>query len=272
MNKNAIIVWNGPTGSGKTYGAIGDCLELSKIMKTNFSIADNVDFRFDKMLEKMSLPQNQKPGTCFVFEEIGVTGGGGSSREWQSKVNRFFFSFLQTARHRNQVLMFTTPYFSFLDAGSRKLVHIQMTSDKIDFGKKVSQWKPNLLQTNQKTGKIYFKYPRVRRGGGKYKYRRHHVRMLPVETVLEYEKLKTEFTTALYKQARDIDKPKGEKCRLDKDLALAMVNNGIPMAKVATHFGVTNQAVKKMCERSDEKVQNLANSPFSIENGHFRPI
>jgi len=269
-NKNAIIVWNGPTGSGKTYGAIGECFCLSQTLGTHFCIKDNVDFRFDKMLEKMNLPQNQKPGTCFVFEEMGVTGGGGSSREWQSKVNRFFFSFLQTARHRNQILMFTCPHFSFLDSGARKLVHMQMSSKRIDFQRKLSIWTPYHLQTNQKTGKIYFKYLRYKTSSGSGKYKIHRVAMLPKPVVDEYELLKTEFTDSLYKQARELEKPKAEKGRLDKEMALAMVNTGVSLAKIATHFGVTTEAVRKMVQRTEKVGQKSHNEPFSLENGRFQ--
>jgi hypothetical protein len=269
-NKNAIVVWNGPTGCGKTYGAIGDCYELARLLGTNFSVKANVDFRFDKMLEKMALPENQKPGTCFVFEEIGVTGGGGSSREWQSKVNRFFFSFLQTARHRNQVLMFTCPHFSFLEKGSRTLVHLQMTSDRIDFKKKLSYWHPYYLQTNQKTGKTYFKYLRVKTDGVSCKYKTHTVVLLPQEVIEEYEKLKTDFTTGLYKQARELEAPKRQVGKVDKEMAIAMVNNGVDMGKIASHFGVTKEAIQKMCKRADKKALEGGNQPFLLENGRFQ--
>ena len=253
-NKNAIIVWNGATGSGKTYGAIGMCVKLSELLGTKFSIEGNVDFRFDKMLEKMSRPENQKPGTCFVFEEIGVTGGGGSSREWQSKVNRFFFSFLQTARHRNQILMFTCPHFSFLDSGARTLVHMQMSSKRIDFNRKLSYWKAYLLQTNVKTGKIYFKYLRYKSPYGGGRYREHAVPMLSKEMVLEYEKLKTEFTTDLYQQARDRDKPKEPKRRkTDPELVLTMLNGGVSAVKIANHFGVHTNTIYQIKARSDKK-------------------
>ena len=61
-----------------------------------------MDFNFKDLLKKMQLPQNQKPGTPFIFEEVGSFESGASARAWQSQANKFFFSFMQTSRHRNQ--------------------------------------------------------------------------------------------------------------------------------------------------------------------------
>jgi len=197
-NKNAIIVINGQTGSGKTYVGLQLAYEIAQVMNTPFSVSDNVDFSFTGLLRKTMKKENSKPGTPFLFEEVGAYGGGASARDWQSKANRFFWSFLQTTRHRNQVLIFTCPMFSFLDVGARVLCHMQIMMLGIDYKKEISITRPYLLQVNTRTGKIYFKLMRY--------YDKKGIEILiegqrihkPNKSILrEYEIMKEQFTGSL---------------------------------------------------------------------------
>ena len=79
-NKNVIIIINGPTGSGKTYASLRIAEECSQLFETNFNIKENVAFNFMDLLKKTMLPINDKPGTPYVFEEVGSIGAGSSSR------------------------------------------------------------------------------------------------------------------------------------------------------------------------------------------------
>ena len=203
-NKNAIIVINGQTGSGKTYVGLQLGYEIAQAMNTPFTIDGNVDFSFTGLLKKTMREENTKPGTAFLFEEVGAYGGGASARDWQSKANRFFWSFLQTTRHKNQVLIFTCPMFSFLDVGARVLCHMQIMMLGIDYKKQISITRPYLLQVNTRTGKIYFKLMRY--------YNRRGIEILiegqrihkPNEDILRsYEIMKEQFTSSLNKSIID---------------------------------------------------------------------
>ena len=196
-NKNAIIVVNGPTGSGKTYLALELALEVGQALGTTFSVNKNMDFNFLKLLEKTMNPELNAPGTSFLFEEVGAAGSGSASRQWQSQANQFFFSFAQTSRHRNQIFIMTCPYFSNLDNGVRKLCHMQIEMKGIDHRKKISYAKPYLIQVNSRTGKIYFKYPRLKIGGRKLRVKQLSFKCPPPEVCKEYEDLKTKYTTEL---------------------------------------------------------------------------
>jgi len=121
-NKNCILIINGGTGSGKTYSGATLACDVASMLGTSFTAENNIDFTFKGLLQKMELPQNKKAGTPFLFEEVGAVGGGAASRDWQSKANKFFFSFMQTARHRNQVLIFTCPSFAALEKETRLAV------------------------------------------------------------------------------------------------------------------------------------------------------
>lgn len=210
-NKNAIIIVNGPTGSGKTYSCISLAVDAAAMSETPFTIEDNLAFKFTDLLKKMQLPQNQKPGTVFVFEEVGAFGGGASSREWRSKANKFFFSFMQTSRHRNQILFMNCPDFSFLEAGARKLVHFQMEMGGINFNSKLAMIKPYQVQINSRTGKYYFKYLRINTKAGQHILNRILVRYPPKKKVAAYEIRKAKFTDSLNQEIINKDEKKKKK-------------------------------------------------------------
>lgn len=242
QNKNVIISINGSTGSAKTYSAISLGYTYAKALGTNFTIKDNVDFNFKELLKKMQLPQNQKPGTPFIFEEVGSFGSGASSRSWQSQANKFFFSFMQTSRHRNQILIFTCPHFSFLERGARSLVHIQMETAGIDFSKRVAYLKPYRIQVNSRSGQFYFKYLRVTYQGKRFKFKKMGVEHPPQDMADEYEIIKDKFTSDLNKsiiaQEEATDKPKKEKNPVMLDRLLAnQASSGLTNKEIANLSG-----------------------------------
>ncbi len=219
-NKNVIIVINGGTGSGKTYSAISIAKQCAEELETNFSIEGNLEFNFAELLKKMQRPENLKPGTPFVFEEVGAFGGGASAREWQSQANKFFFSFMQTSRHRNQILIMTCPSFSFLELGARTLVHMQMETAGINFRRKIGYLKPYRIQVNKRTGKFYFKFLRVEHEGRKYKLTKIQCPCPPDSMLAPYEKLKGFYTDALnaeiianQEKEKEKEKKKEWKCK-----------------------------------------------------------
>ena len=94
-NRNAVISFNGSPGSGKSWACVSFARDLSKVLGSDFSPRLNMDFDFYSLMEKMELPQHKKgKGNIFIFEEVGTTGSGASYREWHSKFNKFFQSFL----------------------------------------------------------------------------------------------------------------------------------------------------------------------------------
>ena len=244
-NSSVIISINGGTGTGKTYTGIELGRQYAEELGTPFSIKDNMDFNFHKLLKKMQLPQNQKPGTVFIFEEVGSFESGASSRGWQSQANKFFFSFMQTSRHRNQILIFTCPHFSFLEKGARSLVHMQMEMAGINHAKRIAYVKPYRIQVNSRTGQFYFKYLRFTYKGKKHKLSRLEVPHPPQDMVDEYEIIKTAFTSALNKTIINAEETKeghGDKLKeIGKDNAMLdkLLSN-----KVALRF--TNKDIARL--------------------------
>lgn len=256
-NKNCIIMINGGTGSGKTYGALDFAIKLSKQLDTHFSVTENMDFNFKDLLKKMQLPTNEKPGTVFLFEEVGAVGGGASYREWQSKANSFFHSFMQTSRHKNQILMMTTPQFAYLQKGVRELTHLQITMKSINPQNKTSTGKPFILQTNPISGKVYFKYLRVRYKGMPLKVKEITFNLPPKDLLKEYEQLKTKFTNNLNKSMMVDDEPKSKtaKSTVDMEKLLAYKAKGMNKTEMAALFGVSTKTIQR--RMSQARIEGL---------------
>jgi hypothetical protein len=210
QNNNLIIVVNGPTGSGKTYAALTMAHEIAKMLGTNFSVGSNVDFNFEGLLEKMGREENKKPGTPFIFEEVGAFGGGASSREWQSKANKFFNTFLQTSRRLSQIMIMTCPFFANLEASSRKLVDIQMETMYIDRFKRLCYIKPYIIQVNKRTGKMYFKYIRLTVENTRIKCKKIGIPHAPKDITKDYEAMKSIFMEKIREEIIDSKKKETE--------------------------------------------------------------
>lgn len=243
-NKNCIIIINGATGSGKTYAAMDLAITLANELNTTFSIVDNMDFNFTELLRKTQLPQNSRPGSIFLFEEVGVMGAGSASREWQSKANKFFFSFMQTARHRNQIFIMTCPLFSYLEKGTRSLVHLQITMNGINTQLAESYGKPFINQTNVITGKLYLKYLRFKDQGSKQKLKKVVFNLPAKEIVDEYEEMKSNYTDKLNKKMLEVQvRVPVNKMEITPEKIKMLQQKGLVNQEIADFFDVNKKTI-----------------------------
>lgn len=248
-NKNVILMINGSTGSGKSYAGLYLAEKLAKKLNSNFSVKNNVDFTFAGLLRKMDLPNNDKAGTIFLFEEAGSISSGSSFREWQSQANIMFNSFLQTARHLRQILIMTTPQFTYLDAASRRLIHLQLDMRKINYATKESVSVPSVLQVNNRTGQIYFKRLRYMEKEQRIRLDTYRAKLPTDDTIKEYEVIKTAFTTALRKRILGDDdqakKPETSYKRVDAKYVGALANQGFTEKEISKALGVSLTSVQR---------------------------
>lgn len=199
-NKNLLILLTGQTGSGKTYSSISLAEAYAHLFQTPFTIKD-VIFTPKEFMTRINSGELKK-GSVLVFDEAGV---GYSAREWWSISNKLINYLMQTFRHRNYIVIFTTPDMSFIDKACRRLIHVHMETIKIDYFKRLCVIKPFIAEVNQRTGKTYWKYLRVP-GENKIvpdKVERIGVGLPSKEIRIEYEKKKEEYTTALNKSIEE---------------------------------------------------------------------
>lgn len=258
-NKNVIIIINGSTGSGKTYAGLDIANNVSKLLNTNFSVKENVAFSFESLIKKTKIPINIKPGTPFLFEEVGAIGSGSAARGWQSKLNQLFFSFLQTTRARNQILIFTCPMFSYLEKGARSLVHMQLEMLHINPQTKRAYCKPYILQTNSRTGKIYFKFLRLKVNGLKYKYKRHATKLPPSYILEPYEVAKEKFLKKLDEYMLNGEKKGKQTSRkqFDVELLLLLLKEGLKPTEIANKMGYNRRTIHEHLNKLKSKPKGL---------------
>jgi len=248
-NRNLICVFLGATGSGKSYAALNYGQRIADACGTPFSIENNVAFTFEGMLRKSMLPGNDKPGTVFVLEELGALGSGGSSHSWQSKANAFFSSFLQTARHRNQILLFTTPNWSLIMKQARMLIHMQVEMLHINHQNNTSQGKVYLSQTNPRSGKVYFKFLRVVINKQKIKVSHMTFNKPEPELLNKYETEKLKFTSNLNKfileSSEKAKKKSNGKIEIDEKKLIEYKEKDLTINEMAKNFDCSRSTIKR---------------------------
>jgi hypothetical protein len=189
QNKNWLAVFCGPTGSGKSYCA----LTTARQIDPEFTI-ERVVFKIEDLMNLLNSGKLKK-GNAIVFDEAGV---GIPAREWYSISNKAMGYLMQTFRNLNLAVILTTPNLGYIDTQIRGLFHAYIETERIDRKARKVEAKYYFIRATPRTGKIYYKYPRVFSESGK-------------ETIVDaiyipapdaklsstYEKKKTEFTQQL---------------------------------------------------------------------------
>lgn len=194
-NKNWLAIICGDTGSGKSFAALMIACLLSKRF--------NIDFVVFSAEEFMALVNSGrlKAGDIILFDEAGV---GIPSREWWTISNKMINYVLQTFRHKNLGVIFTTPDFSFIDIQTRKLFHNYIETVTVNRKKNYCEVKWFELQHNPRFDKLYFKFPRIVENGEIKIVERVQINKPPEKLIAAYELKKMMFTKKL-----NIDAEKG---------------------------------------------------------------
>lgn len=193
-NKNFLAIISGPTGSGKSWCA----LSIAEQMDDSFGI-DRVIFKGKDLMRLINYGE-LKSGSVIIWDETQIDL---SNRNWQSITNKLLNFLISTFRHKNFILIFTSPYVDFLDTSTLKMFHANFETMGINRGNGTVMLKPKLLQYNQAMKKWYRKYLRgVRPGIGMSKIRRWKVGKPSQGLIDAYEEKKKMFTAQLN---RDIE-------------------------------------------------------------------
>lgn len=202
-NKNFLGFISGPTGSGKSYAGLTIC----QLLDEGFT-AQRVVFSGRELMNLVNSDELTK-GSAILFDEAGIDL---SNRTWQSLTNRLLNFLLQTFRHKNFILLFTSPYLDFVDASTRKLFHAEFSTVNIDFTNKKVKLKPQLIQYNGRIKKFYYKFLRVITPKGVVPIRSWSLEKPSKDLLKEYEDKKNKFTSQLNKSIEeDLNKLEGVK-------------------------------------------------------------
>lgn len=192
-NRNLLIIICGATGTGKSFSA----LTIAKLIDPTFTVLGRVVFTVEDFMELLNSGR-LKRGSVVVWDEAGV---GIPSREWYSISNKAINYVLQTFRHLNLCVIFTTPSFDYIDKQTRLLFHVYMETLKVDRDKQRVIAKVMENQFNPAMGKEYRKYFWC---DGK-KMERFNIGKPTHQMVIDYEEMKRVFSRKLREDvAKDV--------------------------------------------------------------------
>ena len=242
-NKNFICAITGPTGGGKSWSG----LRLGEELDDEFNI-DNVCFMPNDFMDLINLKVKiLKKGSVILWDEFQVAM---SHLEFQSQQAKLLNYLLQTFRHRNFILIITTPHFNMLNATARKLFHCRMETMSIDQNTKQCTLKPLLLQVNQYKGDIYQKYLRIWHPSyGVVPLKTLKVGMPSQELIDAYEKKKNAFTSQLnINISRDLNKAGDVKAPIKRfteqqSQILDLLRQGKKVIDISAVIKVSRQAI-----------------------------
>jgi len=157
MKLNRVITAVGPPGSGKSWTG----LRIGALCDPTFSL-DRVVFPGLDYIRAIANP-DLGIGSFIEWDDAGL---GAPSREFWSLLNRAVGMVAQSSRFRRLVLWVTLPDKSFLDSQPRKLVDVHLEFMRRSRPDEPVAARVYLPETNAKTGKIYYKHPRMDNGNG----------------------------------------------------------------------------------------------------------
>jgi len=195
QNKNYMCAIVGDTGGGKTYTA----LSIAESFDRDFNIT-RVVFTAQAFIDLVNTGTLRR-GSVVVWDEAGA--GGIATRDWYKTANKMINYVLQTFRHKNLVVIFTTPSLGFIDSQARVLFHALIIPRTIDYSRQQTIVRYNVVQHNPKLGKTYFKNIRTRINGKKAVVKTMRINK-PTETLIKaYEEKKTRFTAELNRETAE---------------------------------------------------------------------
>jgi ABC-type dipeptide/oligopeptide/nickel transport system ATPase component len=194
-NKNWLGIITGQTGSGKSWSAL--------------SMAEKIDPDFDTskvVLEPENFLKNVAErtwgqGDVVIFDEAGA---GMSAKAHMTKKNRIIDQVLQTFRRQNIAVIFTVPSKSNVDKSVRRLLHTYIETKGIDYKNNRNLLKWLEMDYNQKTDKIYYKYPKRKNSEGAIRKIKTVKMGKPSEDLIkQYESKRTKFQDRKNKEFYD---------------------------------------------------------------------
>ncbi len=252
MNNCNNTFFTGMPGSGKSWAM----LSIACLIDPDFQLEGNWYFKAGKLMKAIK-EDNHKPGKMWCYDESGIDL---SSKNWQSEINKGFNAFFSTARHRRYIFFGSVPFLSFVSKGVRTL----MTSHFEAIGwtnRNQTKLIPRVTEYNGEMDKFYKKRLIVKSEGGSTFCNKVLIPKPPKRIVLEYEKLKKEFTSDLFETISENIEAYEEKQNAKKEKGLtrvqqeyvSLLKEGKNKSDISLEKGVNEDAVKHMIRELREK-------------------
>lgn len=275
-NKSLNLACTGSTGSGKSYAMLAWAEEIMSAQGKKFDVK-NVVFTPKDFMQRINSSDLGR-GDVLIFDEIGVAI---NSRDFMSVVNKALNFCFMTNRHRNWIILMTTPHLANIDASVRRLLHGHAVTLGVNQREKRSKLKFFSIQVNQDDAKIYKKYLRVKIGGVFRQVTRVNFGLPSPELLEAYEAKKLAFTKALNKHLADIiDQVEAKELGAIKKKAVVLtppqrqvldkMREGIDLTHIALDLGQTIGNVSQIKAALEKK--GYVFKPNRNENGVFYDI
>lgn len=203
-NNSLNLVVTGTTGSGKSWGL----LSYFCLLDPDFELDNNFFFRAKDLMFAIKSGYF-KSGKIWGYDEAGIDA---NNLNYFDVINKGLNALFQTARHRNYVFGLTLPFLNMLSKGVRCLMNAHWEAQGWNRDSKTVMI-PRTLEYNGEMDKFYRKRLLVKKGEDLIYCNRILLPKPPKKITKEYEKVKSEFTQALY------DKVYKEMDSYDKKLA-----------------------------------------------------
>jgi hypothetical protein len=196
-DRNVLMIICGEVGSCKSGSAISIAhwLDRTGDGRCRFTL-DRIVFKAEDFLKlvRSKLPK----GSVIIWDEAGVDADNLDYYTQKSKLIKHVF---QTFRYKNLVVILTVPDLSSIQIGMRRLLHVFVTTFGPNSDLKTANANLELIQTNPKTGKVYFKHIRFSDKQGRYCELEKYVIPRPPRKFEEAYKLKkNKITNRMYKE------------------------------------------------------------------------
>ena len=166
--------------AGKSlFAVLMGCL-LDSTFQKNFERRVVYDPRsFMKALEHAK--NNNQKGAVIIWDEAGF---GLPSREWYDISNKSISMALQVFGYINPIIFFVSPNITFIDPQARRL--LQTIYELNRFSNDYATVRPYNIRLNQRSGKEYYKQPRIIYNHEHFILRRIKVGLPPDEIIKRY--------------------------------------------------------------------------------------
>lgn len=248
-NQNVLGVEVGSTGSGKSYRDLRKAELWYKFQFNESFPVENICFGLLTIMERISSGELRR-GDILILEEAGVNLG---NLDFQNRIAKMFTYVLQSFRSMNIGIFFNLPYFSMLNKSARMLMHYSAESVGVDYKKKQNKCKLFFHQTNQKTGKIYQKFPKVFVSGKVKKIQRVNYNLPSQYLIDAYESKKNEFLTETTKKYTEEMRKLKEK---DSPKKKELLPHQLEVYKL-NQKGLTQSEIGEKTNKSQESVHSM---------------